>query len=192
MNTQQFNALLTRKKAEIEKAIRSDLPRMIGKYAVDHYRENFTKGGFVDNGLHPWQPSRRLSSGIDSARNNYPTLLSSRKELYNSLHYIPGEARVTVRSDRPYSRIHNEGGTIQQTVTITPKMRRFAWAQHYKQAGADKKMFTPWKGLALTKKNQIIRSIKMPKRQFMGQSKELNELIYEKCIAHMKKIIFGN
>ena len=36
-----------------------DLPRYIGKEAVDHFSENFDKQGFVNNGLQPWRDVKR-------------------------------------------------------------------------------------------------------------------------------------
>lgn len=35
---------------------------MIGKTAVDHYRENFRAGGFVNGGLHKWPDVKRRDS----------------------------------------------------------------------------------------------------------------------------------
>lgn len=44
---------------EITRWSRADLPRIAGKTAVDHFRENFDKEGFVDNGLHKWPEVER-------------------------------------------------------------------------------------------------------------------------------------
>ncbi|MCK4499828.1 hypothetical protein KAU11_04980, partial [Candidatus Babeliales bacterium] len=83
-----------------------------------------------------------------------------------------------------YSQIHNEGGNI--SVPVTKKMRKFAWAKHYEQAGKGSKEFTPWKGLALTKKNGL--NITIPKRQFMGNSRDLNEIIAKDVTSYIKNI----
>jgi len=203
MNVAQFKALMDSKSAQINKYIDHDLPIHVGKIAVDHYQDNFRKGGFVDETLQKWQPSKRLLTKTQGAQ--YGTLMSSRQELFNSISYIPGEGRVTIRSDKPYSKIHNEGGTINQNITITPKMRRFAWAMYYKNGGETvpsgeegtvgkaKGMggADVWKGLALTKKTMLTRTIVIPRRQFIGQSIELNKKFQARFKTDLEKILFG-
>ena len=39
--------------------IEYDLPRMVGKTARDHFRDNFRQGGFVNGGLHRWKDVKR-------------------------------------------------------------------------------------------------------------------------------------
>lgn len=56
-----------------------------------------------------------------------------------------------------YAAIHEFGGTVKPTVT--PKMRRFAWAMFRKTKES------MWKGLALTKKKQL--NIRIPARPYM-------------------------
>ena len=42
--------ILKRKIKEVERWVRDDLPRQAGKTAVDHFRENFVREGFMDGG----------------------------------------------------------------------------------------------------------------------------------------------
>lgn len=164
------------------------IPVATGKFAKDHFQENFRKGGFVDRGLHAWPPAKRLSSGDTSAAAQHGTLLSTRNHLFSSIGYRPSTAQVTVFTDVVYAEIHNNGGTVHPT--ITPKMRRFAWAKYYALGGGGKGSqkgrkgakkassasasgeAEKWKALALTKKESL--TIHIPKRQFMGPSEELN------------------
>jgi phage gpG-like protein len=39
--------------------LQTDMPRIVGKTAVDHYQENFDKEGFVDNGVNKWPDVKR-------------------------------------------------------------------------------------------------------------------------------------
>lgn len=167
------------------------IPVATGKLAKDHFQDNFRKGGFVNGGLHKWPPAKRIASGDTSAAAQHGTLLSSRNHLFSSIGYRPGTAQVTVFNDVFYADIHNEGGTVHPK--ITPKMRRYAWAKYYELGGGGKgsqkgrkgaknggHASTPeaaqkWKALALTKKETL--TIKIPKRQFMGPSEELNARI---------------
>lgn len=187
---------IQRMKKEIEQLISRKLPVVAGKYAKQHFQDNFRQGGFVNGGLHPWPPAKRLSSGESGADSQYKTLMSSRNHLFSSINYTPGIAKVTIFNDVVYAAIHNEGGTVHPK--ITPKMRRFAWANYYELKGRQKGAQKPrkgtqnrtsqsagnqpdsgeaekWKRLALTKKETL--TINIPQRQFMGQSTELDAKI---------------
>ena len=187
---------IQRMKKEIETLIARKLPVAAGKYAKQHFQDNFRQGGFVNGGLHPWPQAKRLSSGGTGADSQYKTLMSSRNHLFSSINYTPGIAKVTIFNDVVYAAVHNEGGIIHPK--ITPKMRRFAWAKYYELKGGAKGAQKPrkgqkngvtksvgnqpdsgeaekWKRLALTKKETL--TINIPRRQFMGQSTELDARI---------------
>ena len=69
-------------------------------------------------------------------------------------------------------------------------MRKFAWAQHYKEAGDDKKKDTFWKRLALTKKTKL--TVRIPQRQFISKEPgpELAKKIDNKLEQEIRKIIY--
>ncbi|MCC8095698.1 MAG: phage virion morphogenesis protein [Tannerellaceae bacterium] len=203
MDIKEFAEQIKKKKAELVDLYERKMPVFVGRIAKDHYQDNFRKQGFVNDGLQKWQPSQRLSSGGSSAGDNYGTLLSGRNHLFSSVNYTPQNARVRVYNDAPHAPTHNFGGTLKPTVT--PRMRRFAWAQYYRVSGkgknAGKRRKTSenvvqqeestealnWKKLALTKKTHL--SIKIPARPFLGESKELDEKISEKAETEIRKIL---
>lgn len=162
----QFIKELEAKQREIDDAMRKKLPVKVGRIAADHYHENFRKGGFVNSGLHSWKPTMRQQSGSKRVDANYGPLLSSRKNLYGSIKYIPGDYRVKVRSDLIYAAIHNWGGTIIQQRTR-------------KKGGKGNK------SLGLPKRVTIV----IPQRQFLGDSKELDEKINRTIDNELEKII---
>lgn len=188
-NIHQFLSDLKKKEKEVSDLARRKMPVFAGRIAKDHFQENFQKGGFVDNGLHKWKKSNRELRGGKSAAAQYKTLMSAREQLYNSIRYTPADGKVTIHNNEPHAPIHNWGGTVSPTVT--PKMRKFAWAKFYASGGKDDPKAPDaqfWKGLALTKKTKL--SIKMPQRQFLGESKELNEKINNKLESELEKIMF--
>lgn len=203
MTVQEFAREINRKSRELSDLIQRKMPVLVGRMAKDHYQDNFRKGGEVNGGLKKWTPAKRLSSGSSSAGANYGTLLSGRNHLFSSVSYTPGAARVRVHNYAPHASTHNDGGTVEPTVT--PKMRRFAWAKYYEAGGGKKnagngkrkgknagsggenKEAEFWKNFALTKKKKL--SIKMPVRRFLGESKELNKEILDKQEAEIRKII---
>ena len=194
MDIKDYVELIKSQKKEIDQLMRRQLPVKIGRMAKDHFQENFRKGGFVNNGLQQWPKSKRQLSGTSSAAAQYGPLLSGRNHLFGSMKYTPSDYRVKVANEVPYAAIHNEGGTVNPTVT--PEMKRFAWAMFYKASGKKKRkrgsmISNPdaerWKALALTKKSKL--TVKIPKRQFLGESAELRKSINDKIEKELSKIL---
>lgn len=196
MNIQQLNRELKAKQKELDELVRRKLPVIVGRMAKSHFQENFRKSGFVNNGLHAWPPVKRRQHGDDAASQNKP-LLSGRNFLYGSLKYVPTDFKVKVSNDVIYAPVHNWGATLKPTVT--PKMKKYAWYRYYKLSGKNKgkkvreKETSPnpeadkWKALALTKKTRL--SVKIPQRQFLGESKELDDAIREEIDKRTNNIL---
>lgn len=196
---------LKKKSNEVENLMKRKLPVVVGRMAKDQYQENFRKGGFQNRGLRKWPVTRRQTSGIVGADGQYGPLLSRRNHLFASIKYVPSDYRVTVSNDLPYAPVHNWGGQVNPTVT--PRMRRFAWAMYYNAQGGKKKatggkrkpkkgksapkVETPsaqfWKGMALTKKKKL--HVRIPQRQFIGESQELNQRINERIESELNQIL---
>ncbi|MDO5443691.1 MAG: hypothetical protein Q4G10_08480 [Bacteroidia bacterium] len=158
------------------------------------FRENFRKGGYQDGGLHKWPTTRRqlLGGGADSKRG---PMLSSRKVLYSSIRNTPSKGCVTIFSNVVYAGIHNDGGTVVTHPRVTDKMRRYAWAQYYKNGGSKKKDAAAsddtemWKRLALTKKTKLTVRANIPKRQSMGAPNELMTAVSPIIETEVSKLI---
>jgi phage gpG-like protein len=202
MDIKDFSALLKAKQKELDTLMRRELPVKVGRMAKDHYQDNFRKGGFVNGGLRRWPVTKRQRSGSKSAAAGYGPLLSRRNHLFSSVKYTPGDYRVRVANDVKYAPPHNWGGETRPTVT--PRMRKFAWAMYYKAAGIRKKAakgkrkgktrqreLPPeagmWKGLALTRKKKL--KVKIPQRQFIGESTELNKQIRQTVETEIRNIL---
>lgn len=201
MDTKEFLSFIKSKQKEIEELQKRRLPVMVGRMAKDHFQDNFRRGGFVNRGLHPWQKSRRLLAGGIGAASNYSTLLSGHNHLFDSIKYVPSDYRVKVSNDLVYAPVHNWGGTIP----VTDRMRGHAWKMFYLASGKEKKAaqgqkkrsertktanpINPeadfWKRFALTKKSKI----RMPQRQFLGESEELSENIRSRIENELNNIL---
>ena len=188
MHIKDFAKLIESKRKELDTIMRRRMPVIAGRMAKDHFQDNFRQGGFVNGGLRPWPKAKRLSSGGTDA-----------------IKYMPSDYRVTVANELVYAPIHNWGGTV--SVSVTDRMRRFAWAKFYKASGRARKAATGqkngrkvgkkqqaanpqasfWKGLALTKKKKL--DIRIPQRQFLGESKELTEKINERIEKEIRNIL---
>nr|DAE58177.1 MAG TPA: tail morphogenesis protein [Caudoviricetes sp.] len=205
MDIKDFARQVERKRKELDGMMRRRMPVVAGRMAKDHFQDNFRRDGFVNGGLHPWPKAKRLSAGETDAASQYGTLLSGRNHLFNSIKYITSDYRVRVANDVVYAPVHNWGGSV--SVTVTDRMRRFAWAKFYKASGKAGKTATRqkkgrngpavgqaanpkasfWKNLALTKKKKL--DIRIPQRQFLGDSKELTGKINERIEKEIRNIL---
>jgi phage gpG-like protein len=141
------------------------IPKRIGFVVLDHTNENFRKQAFDGT---PWQ----LRKDKDTSRN----LLVQSGRLRRSIRLVDASfKRIVVASDLNYAKIHNEGGKIP----VTAKMRKFFWARYYTSG---KK--SHWKALALTSKKQLI----IPKRQFLGVDRSLQNKINQEFTSFFSKI----
>ena len=195
MNAKQIADIIARAPKQVERAMRDEIPRKAAIIAKNHFRQNFRDGGFTDDGLHAWKKTRRQEAGSP-----YKPLTSERNHLMNSVDAVPAPGQVTVVNPVPYARIHNEGGTIHTNPTVTPKMRKMAWTKAYSIAGVSKGDKLPkdlpeearkWRALALTRKEKLNIKIKMPRRQFIGDSKELRIKINQIVINKLNEIKNG-
>lgn len=135
---------------ELRKYIRTDAPRIIGKMGVDHFKENFDKEGFVNNGLQPW-PKRKADN------TSKKILTGETKELQDSIDYNADIGKTSWGTDVVYGSIHNRGGKTKAH-TISPRRKRAL------------KFKGKW-GVGIWKKIKHPGS-KIPKRQFIGHSEE--------------------
>ena len=184
MDIQEFNRRILQKQEQLKDLVRRKMPVIVGNIAKRHIEDDFRKGGFTHNGFHK--------------------LLSGRNHLSGSIEYALDNGTVTVFTRVPYAGIHNQGGMVQ--TTVTPKMRRFAWAMYYKATGIKRKMkhggkvrkqreenaskeALNWKRLALTKKTKL--TVRIPRRQFMPSTPgtELTKKISDKLQQEIQKII---
>lgn len=182
-------------KKDFDELMRRKMPITVGRMAKDHFQDNFRKGGFVNGGFHPWPKTIRQSSGGLDADSNYGPLFSGHNHLFDSMKYEPGDYRVRVSNELLYAPYHNWGANI----TVTDKMRRYAWYRYYKETGSvakakakrktSKKKALPrtsfWKNLALTKK----ATLHIPQRQFIGESREIKEQIEKRTEEEIRKIL---
>lgn len=148
------------------------LPSIIAEEATKFYKQRFTVKADVNNS--PWpqakNPPKRGSLMVRSGN----LVASIRPSEVSSTRVVISAGSTKV----PYAKLHNEGGAVD--VPVTKKMRRFAWAMKYK-TGDDR-----WEGLALTKRTSL--RVNIPKRQFMGHSRQLDRQIISSVKTAFKSL----
>lgn len=180
---------------EIGKIIRQIL-RDVKVELSDEFDHNFERQAFFSD---KWKRSRRAE------RRGGATLIDSVK-LRRSITSRSDATSITFYTTEPYAAIHNEGGEIK----VTAKMKRFLWAKYYETSGAfgrrkdgtlrrDKRNIRltdeaeMWRCMALMK---VGSTIKIPKRQFLGASPEVEqtvrEIIEENLAEYVKQDVVNN
>lgn len=167
MDAKNIRKLAERLKNDINREVYDHLPRKVGVIAVNHFKQNFRDGGWLDGGLHPWKRTRRQDSSSPDAK--YGPLTSRQNHLMHSIQAKAAPGEVSIENPVPYAAIHNDGGDIH--TTVTKRMRKYAWHMVYSLAGKKGKGRLPkelpreaerWKGLALTRKKSL--TVRIPQR----------------------------
>jgi phage gpG-like protein len=169
---------LVRRLQAAKQYIKDDVPEVIGTEAVNHFKRGFQNEGFTDSTLNKWA-SRKTKV---RQQKKILTGQGGGDHLADSIDYkVEGET-ITIYTDKIYGEIHNEGGEIP----VTPQMKKFFWAKSFEARDAgEPEIQEQYKFMALAK------TIKMQKRQFMGESKVLTENITNKIMRDLTQILNG-
>lgn len=149
---------------DVTKVIRK-APRAVGRITVNHFEENFERGGFVDKTLERWKhrkndkdPGRGVLIGKQSA------------SLMRSIRVISStSSAVIVGTSKAYARIHNRGGTINHPGG-TPYFLKGNKAVFVRNVTAKRYNQIFNKEMPRTKPHKI----PIPQRRFLGPSYQLN------------------
>lgn len=159
MNAEEIRVSIENVESEIKKQIMDDMPRLIGNAAVSMVNQNFRDAGWRDGGLKPWKKTKRqMGKGKGS---QYLPLHSSREHLSRSTQYKKtGPGEVTISNPVPYASVHNDG--FEGNVNVKAHKRTISKGKNkgdkYSVRAFSRRMY-------------------IPQRQFMGESRELNEKI---------------
>lgn len=157
----------------------------------DEFDRNFEREAFFSEG---WQ--RRQSPVRGDGH-----LLVDTGSLRRSLGSEQSGSSVVFRSEHPAASIHNEGGEIR----VTERMKRYFWHKYYESLGSfgrrkdgtlrkDKRnshlseVADFYRAMALKKTGS---TVKIPKRQFLGASPEVEKTVREIIEENIEEYIRG-
>lgn len=156
--------------------LRKNASRYAASEAVKFFKESFVQGGFTDSSFQKWTQTNNPVAG---KRTMYKSgkLMRAIKKTRETM------AQVIVEADSEYADIHNSGGII----TVTAQMKKYFWARYYESAGKTTTTKTgsqsrSRRNVSLNNKAAFFKrmalmpvgsKIKIPKRQFMGNSQAL-------------------
>lgn len=147
---------------DVEVFLKRDLPRIVAKEAVDEFRENFDREGFRNNGVQPWPEVKRRMPNSPWYGFQYKGERRSSKERKKK-----GQKRKLNYSDKytkyPILRVTSNLYRSVTSFEVSPERVEIGSDLPYAQVQNDGgyiKVFGKAK-------------VKLPKRQFIGESKEL-------------------
>lgn len=151
---------------EVAKKLIRDAQTIAEVEMINFIMGNFEKQGFMNGSLEAWEVRK---GGTDTGR----AILKKTGELQDRISISSSSTkRVVATAAAPYAKIHNEGGILK--IPVTAKMKKWFWYMFKRTRNQQ------YKAMALTKKAYF--EIRIPKRQFMGESVTFNKTIETKFL----------
>lgn len=170
----------------------------VGNTAKVFFVESFRKQGWDDQSVEHWKPRKkktyRTRSGKVVDDTTRATLVKT-GDLRRSIKRNPANRAalsIKISTDLAYAKIHNDGGTINKA--------GFAGLMYYREVATNLATRKTLKRFASTKGKKANRAthamevnvgahtINMPKRQFMGDSYNLNEKVKAVIVKRLDKV----
>lgn len=149
---------------KMRRTLADDASRM----ALNEFKDNFRKQGYMNAGsvFIPWKATKSgKKSRVFGKNSSGRILMGNPPRLKASLRKMPTHDTARVVTDKPYAKIHNEGGVIHRT-----------YVKHIKK-----------KGQIIVREHST--NINMPKRTFMN-AEYVNQMIkkdFEKRLLQIFK-----
>jgi phage gpG-like protein len=175
-------------KAEFLK-FRAELTTIVGVTAVNTFKQSFIRQGFIkDRTIERWKKRKVKKGQTDSSRK----ILVMSGRLKRAIRIaFKSYNEVAVGNDVPYAKIHNEGGTINNTVNVKAHRRRDFRNDIYslKTRKRTKKSSLNYQMYQYVSAHQRRMNLKIAQRQFMGNSKFLHDRLEAIFVERLKKIL---
>jgi phage gpG-like protein len=170
----------------------------VGNTAKVFFVQSFRKQGWDDKSVEKWKPRKRTSYKTKSGKTVDDTTratLVKTGDLRRSIIRDPANRAalsIKIHTDLPYAKIHNDGGTINR--------QGFKGLMYYREVATNlatrktQKRFARTTGMKSRRATHAMEinvgayTINMPKRQFMGDSYNLNEQVKKVIVKRLDKI----
>jgi len=159
-----------------------ELPAQVGTAIVNWSKNRFRYQNWVDGGDFPWQPRKK-----GAKRNIGRAILINTGRLRRSIRIINASKNsVTVGTDVPYAAAHNEG--FDGIVSVSShQRRRFGKVDVYDITNRTKRKVKGVTGIGVV--GEFKRHMQMPRRRFLGESKNMNDVIERLITQEIKKVL---
>lgn len=158
----KLSELLSAKSAMLSKYVKASVPRIIGVEARNHFRESFQNEGFTDAKLEPWEEVKRRAEERMKRNKNGSISKRQGRDQKRKILVDTGHMRDSIGYDI--------NGLEIEVGTDDDKGKVQAHNEGTTTAGRSK-------------------NVTIPKRQFIGPSKALNNKIETRLEADVTKIL---
>ena len=177
---------------EIEKKViryvEKDLPRIAGKMAVDEFRENFHRQGFRNNGITRWQDVKRRDKNSPWYGFQY------KGEKRTSVRFVRDRKTGKTKRSKTQRKLNYSNAATKRGILIGPGAN-LKNSITEKERSKDKVVIgsdLPYaavhnEGGTIKVFGKAVR--KLPKRQFLGESRELMDELQKKYLADIDRIV---
>lgn len=152
----------------LDEFAKGEAKTIIGVEAVNFFKSNFDVVGFQDKGTSKWKP---VSEARRKQKPSGSKTLTDKGYLKGSIRWEPTATGVTIFTDEPYAQIHNEGGKITVTYTVSSHTRK-----------------TKYGPVQVSEHSRTVNT-EMPQRQFIGESQTLVRILESKLATRIKAIL---
>lgn len=157
------------------------LPIKVGDTAVLFTKQRFAQKNWIGNGTEYWRPRKTHTKWGKTPRNKGRALLVDSGRLRRSIRIMSKTAySVTIGSDVPYAKAHNEGfkGSVSQQVSAHTRRKTVKQGKARKVVGTSQ----------VSAHSRTVKQ-NIPRRKFIGQSPYLTKQIERLISSEIMKAI---
>ncbi len=170
-----------------------ELPRWAGNEALNFYRDSFQRQAYIDAGVKRWQGRKNDKSNKRTGR----SLLTQSGRLRRSLRLSVVGNNISISTDVPYAKGHNEGELIQKTVAVRRHRRKVASRNTLRTVqGKEGKKSTRVhflknsSGITFVKSHTRKMNTQLPQRQFIDiPNRPISNFLEKRIALHVQKAI---
>ena len=121
-------------KMDILRSVQDKIPRKIKIMALEYYHNSFQNQGFTDSSFQPWRSrknekravflGKRVKYGRKDSASNRGLLVKTGRLRRSIMGKISGKS-ISIFTDVPYAKIHNEGGRAGRNHSARIPRRQF-------------------------------------------------------------------
>lgn len=124
MDAKNIEKLVQKAKDDILTEVNDRLPRKVGVIAVNHFKQNFRDGGWLDAGLHPWKKTKRQQQKGTDAK--YGPLTSRRNHLMSSIQSKISKSSCQISRSLMKTMVSSKISTKKMRICILSRFLQFS------------------------------------------------------------------
>jgi phage gpG-like protein len=167
-------------------------PAMLGNDAVNFFLDRFREQAWLGSYREPWKQRKEITKWGITPRNKGRALLVDTGRLRRSIRVTDVHfGAVTIGTDVPYAKAHNEGMRLGFIQTVRRHTRKINKTGIVKKTTLKTRSTIKWgkinTGYTTVKQHTRRVNADVPRRQFMGYSQYLDKQLQRRLMAELMK-----